>query len=76
MVKLRYIKAHGPYKPGDVQLTSSSTTVHYLTQVYKVAIVDEGKPDPFIPVQAAEKAFLRPQRDKMARGSLGKGGRG
>lgn len=59
--RLRFIKPWGHYKVGDIKLTESPTTVLYLVERHKVAVIDELVPEP-----VPELKFLRTApRDKM-----------
>ena len=69
MTKLRFIKAHGDKQAGDIQMTESATTVHWLVDVYKVAVIDVPTvtAKPIMPVTdvTAPKTIPKAPRDKM-----------
>ena len=82
MTRLRFIKSWGPNKPGDIKLTDSKSTVHWLVDVYKFAVIETGKPAPVIeptkpapikvtlePERDLYKYVRNPQRDKMVTGA-------
>jgi hypothetical protein len=75
MTKLRFIRPHGDKKAGDIQETESATTVRWLVDVYKVAVI-------YMPIITAnpakvvtdvtapkDKALDMPTQDKMVRAS-------
>lgn len=76
-MRLKFIKPWGTYKVGDIHITESPTTQHYLIDVHRVAI-DAGpdrSAEPIIVVAqptaqvTGEAKFLRgPKHDKMLRG--------
>jgi len=85
MVKLRFIQPWGPYKPGEIKETASLTTVHWLVDVYKFAVIEPDNPiataPPVAPVTDATapkfvecdtyKYIRKPPRDKMTKRPIG-----
>jgi len=71
MTKLRFVKAWGPNKPGDIKDTASQATVHWLVDIYKFAVIEPDNPIatalPVSPVAdvTAPKAIPKAPRDKM-----------
>lgn len=78
MTRIRFIKPWGPKKAGDIQETESPTTVRWLVEVYKVAIIEPDNPiataEPAEPVTdvAVPKFIRKSPRDKMTRSSFNK----
>lgn len=76
MTKLRFIKDWGPHRVGEVSITESQTTVHWLVDVYKVAKIDvptfTAKPVKVVTDATAQKAIYKAPRDKMVRFTSGK----
>jgi len=85
MTKLRFVKAWGPNKPGDIKDTASQATVHWLVDIYKFAVIE---PDNLIatalPVSTVAdvtapkyverelyKYIRKPPKDKMTKGPIG-----
>ena len=65
-IRLRFIKPWGPYKVGEIKLTESPTTVMWLVERHKVAVIDEPEPIAEAPEPVPETKFLRKApRDKM-----------
>jgi len=85
MTKLRFVKAWGPNKPGDIKDTASQATVHWLVDIYKFAVIEPDNPigtaEPVGAVTDATapkpverdlyKYVRKPQRDKMTKGPTG-----
>jgi len=79
MTKLRFIKAWGPYKPGDIKEAESPVTIHWLVKVYKFAVIEPDTPAKIEPVPVKtepvpdlNKYIRKPQRDKMVRQATNK----
>jgi hypothetical protein len=69
MIRLRFIKDHGDKKAGDIQVTESPTTAHWLVDVHKVAVIAEPEPIVEPPAPIPELKFLRTApMDKMVNG--------
>jgi len=82
MVKLRFIQPWGSYKPGEIKETASLTTVHWLVDVYKFAVIEPDNPiatakpaevitDATAPECDLYKYIRKPQRDKMTKRPIG-----
>jgi hypothetical protein len=71
MTRLRFIKDHGNKKAGDTQDTESPTTVMWLVERHKVAVIEPDNPiatpPPAEPVTdySASKYLRTAPRDKM-----------
>ena len=69
MTRLRFIKSWGPYKPGDIKENPSGSTIHWLVDVYKFAVIELAPPPAPAPALALApdlyKYVRKPQRDKM-----------
>jgi len=83
MVKLRFIQPWGSYKPGEIKETASLTTVHWLVDVYKFAVIEPDNPvatakpaevimDATAPECDLYKYIRKPPKDKMTRSSFNK----
>ena len=77
MAKLRFIKAWGPNKPGDIKNAASQATVHWLVDIYKLAVIEPDNPIatalPAVPVTdvTASKFIRKAPKDKMTKGPIG-----
>lgn len=71
MTKLRFIKPWGPYKPGDIKDNASGSTIHWLVDVYKFAVIKSDEPTIPEPIPEPEperdiyKYVRKPQQHKM-----------
>lgn len=71
MIRLRFIKDHGDKKAGDIQDTESPTTVMWLVERHKVAVIEPDNPiatpQPAEPVTdySAQKFLRQAPVDKM-----------
>ena len=78
MTKLRFVKAWGPNKPGDIKDTASQATIHWLVDVYKLAVIEPDNPIATAPPAAPETDVAVPKfirnapKDKMTRSSFNK----
>jgi len=78
MTKLRFIKAWGSNKPGDIKDAASQTTVHWLVDIYKLAVIEPDNPVATGPratpvTDVAVPKFIRQApKDKMTRSSFNK----
>jgi hypothetical protein len=79
MTKLRFIKPWGPYKPGETKETDQKSTIHWLVDVYKFAVIETpdnpiatAPPDDTITDTTAQKFIRNAPRDKMTKSSFNK----
>ena len=73
MTILRFIHPWGPYRPGDLRETGSKTTVYWLVDVYKLAVIEPMVPAQAEPIPEPErdlsyKYVRKPPKDKMVKG--------
>jgi len=73
MTKLRFVKAWGPNKPGDIKDTASQATVHWLVDIYKFAVIEPTFAPALPPAPEPErdlyKYVRKPQQHKMVTGA-------
>lgn len=80
MVKLRFICPWGPYKVGDIKETASGTTIKWLVDIYKFAVIEPPKiafaPKSYVSTFTAPKNIFEAPKDKMVRLASNKKRRG
>lgn len=70
-MRLRFIKSWGTYRVGDIKVSASPTTIMWLVDRHKVAVIDSDPPpvaqqlDVAIDDMPKVKYLRRPKRDKM-----------
>ena len=69
MAKLRFIKAWGPNKPGDIKETESKATIYWLVDVYKFAVIEPSPAPEPEPERDLYKYVRKPQQHKMVTGA-------
>ena len=78
MVKLRFIKPWGTYKPGDLLESRNANTVHMLVNIYKFAVIEQdnpvatAEPSGVVTDVAVPKFIRQAPKDKMTRSSFNK----
>ena len=73
-MRLKFIKDWGPYKAGDIHITTSETTRMWLVDRYQIAVLEtptltivQPKPQKAQTPEEVMKFLRRPRKDKMVR---------